>query len=151
MSVVFSADGRRLASASADQTIRLWDPRTHRQIGRPLRGHTALVNSVAFSRDGGTLASASVDHTVGLWDVRAHKMGSPLRGHTGPVESVAFSPDGRALASGADDHTIRLWDRILWRSFAELQSEVCGLVGSGLSKAEWTQYAGGIPYRRSCP
>ena len=47
--------------------------------------------------------------------------------------------------------TLRLWNRLLWRNLAELQDEVCSLAVSGLSKAEWEQYAAGVPYRNSCP
>jgi WD40 repeat protein len=68
-SVAFSPDGKTLASASADNTIRLWDVASHQALGAPLTGHTNWVRSVAFSPDGKTLASASADNTIRLWDI----------------------------------------------------------------------------------
>jgi WD40 repeat protein/energy-coupling factor transporter ATP-binding protein EcfA2 len=148
----FSRDWHTLASPTLDNDIELWDVRKHRNRGAPLPGHTDTVESVAFSPDGRVLASGSDDKTIRLWDVPANKpLGTALIGHTDFVTSVAFSPDGRTLASGSDDGTVRLWDKLLWRNFAELQTEVCKLVGSGLSTAEWAQYAGGVSYAQSCP
>jgi hypothetical protein len=110
-SVTFSPDGKTLASASFDETIRLWDVASRQQLGAPLTSHTDRVMSVAFSPDGKTLASASFDKTIRLWDVASRQqLGAPLTGHTALVTSVAFSPDGKTLASASADKTIRLWD-----------------------------------------
>jgi WD40 repeat protein len=96
--VAFSPDGRRLASASHDRTVKVWDALTGQEI-RTLQGPD-YVNSVAFSPDGRRLACAATDPTVKVWDAQTGQEVLTLRGHTNSVFSVAFSPDGRRLASG---------------------------------------------------
>ncbi|MCB5167423.1 trypsin-like peptidase domain-containing protein [Streptomyces bambusae] len=108
-SVTFSPDGRTVASAGSDGTVRLWDAATGK-IRTTLAGHTDTVFSVAFSPDGRTLATGSADRTARLWDVKSGKTRSTLSGHSYKVNSVAFSPDGRTLATGSADRTARLWN-----------------------------------------
>ncbi|MGW2960552.1 nSTAND1 domain-containing NTPase [Streptomyces sp. NPDC001220] len=113
----FSPDGKTLATAAYDRTVRLWDvsdPTRPKALGKPLYGHTSWVSSAVFSPDGKTLASAGDDGTVRLWNVsdpkRPAPLGTPLSGHDGTIYLVAFSPDGKTLAAADEDHTVRLWD-----------------------------------------
>jgi WD40 repeat protein len=70
--VAFSPDGRRLASASHDQTVKLWDSATGKEL-LAFKGHTDSVVHVVFSPDGQCLASASYDKTVTLWSAATAK------------------------------------------------------------------------------
>ncbi|MBG6067016.1 nSTAND1 domain-containing NTPase [Micromonospora ureilytica] len=116
LSVTFSPDGRLLASAGPDGTVRLWDPITRQAVGAPLTGHTNEATTVAFSPDGRLLASAGSDGTVRLWDpITRQAVGAPLTGHTGAVTAMTFSPDGRLLATAGDDRTLRLWTTATWQ------------------------------------
>jgi WD40 repeat protein len=108
-SVSWSPDGKTLASASADTTVKLWEAGTGKEQAT-LKGHTAAVSSVSWGPDGKTLASASFDKTVRLWDVATGKEKDTLKGHTRGVLSVSWSPDGKTLASASFDKTVRLWD-----------------------------------------
>ena len=113
-SVAFSPDGNTLASASWDQTVRLWNVETE-QLLHTLTGHTDTVMSVTFSLDGQTLASGSWDGTIRLWNPHTGKLKRTLTDDMGGVGSVVFSPDGKMLANGSADQTIRLWNTTTWQ------------------------------------
>lgn len=109
-SVAWSPNGK-LATGSADGTVRVWDPETGSLLLTPARLHTDIVWSVAWAPDGQSFASGSRDNTVIIWNASTgNPIGKPLIGHTQEVYSVAFSKDGDILASGSADHTTILWN-----------------------------------------
>jgi WD40 repeat protein len=106
--VDYSSDGRILASAGSDNTVRLWDAQMGAQIGLLAR-HTANVLAVKFSPDGHMLASCGDDDTLRLWDVHTQRqIGKTMEGWN----SVAFSPNGRTVAATTKGihPPVRLWD-----------------------------------------
>ena len=105
-SVSFSPDSKIIASGSADNTVKLWNVSTGKEI-TTLKGHSAIVFDVSFSPDGKTIASAS--DTVKLWDISTGKEIKTFKGHPSVVSSVSFSADGKTIAS-ASDKTVKLWD-----------------------------------------
>jgi WD40 repeat protein len=135
--VAISPDGRTLASASDDKTVKLWDVASRREVAT-LRGHRGRVLSVAFSPDGTLLATGSGDTTIKLWDVRTwREAGTPkawgwspstLMGHTEQIQALAISPDGKILASGSWDKTIKLWDVAARREVASLRGHAAPVI-----------------------
>jgi len=109
LSVAISPDGKLLASASDDQTIRLWDLSSNSNLAT-LTGHRGAVKAVAFSPDGTILASGSTDETVKLWDVASRKLLSELTNHAYPVTALAFLPDSKRLAVSTEGPSLKLWD-----------------------------------------
>ncbi|WP_445253144.1 nSTAND1 domain-containing NTPase, partial [Nostoc sp. 106C] len=105
-SVSFSPDGKTIASASGDKTIKLWS--LDGKELKTFKGHSDSVWSVSFSPDGKTIASASSDKTIKLWSLDGKEL-KTFKGHSDSVWSVSFSPDGKTIASASSDKTIKLW------------------------------------------
>jgi WD40 repeat protein len=138
-SLAFSSDGKYLASASYDGTIKIWDAAmlqeeanaekkmmgvvqgiwnivtgSHRSLFRSLKGHKDQVGTIAFSPNSKLLASGGIfDRNIIIWDVpvRGRVVTTRLlRGHTGGVTCVSFSNDSTLVASASVDKTVKIWD-----------------------------------------
>ncbi|MBD2524777.1 AAA-like domain-containing protein [Nostoc sp. FACHB-133] len=108
MAVDVSPDSSLIASASIDNTVKLWR-RDGTEVAT-LKGHKGAVRAVDFSSDGQILASVGEDGTIKLWKLDGTLL-KTFKGHTASVWGVAFSPDGQFLASASWDATVKLWKR----------------------------------------
>jgi WD40 repeat protein len=116
----FSPDGARIVTASWDQTARIWNAATGKEIA-VLRGHESDVYSAAFSPDGMRIVTASEDKTARIWDAATGKEVAVLRGHEDAVNSAAFSPDGTRIVTASHDKTARIWDATTGKEIAVLR------------------------------
>ncbi|MBA2306682.1 WD40 repeat domain-containing protein [Candidatus Dependentiae bacterium] len=107
--ILFSPDGNSALTGSEDDTARLWDVKTGKQL-HILKGPISHIISIAFSPDGNTVVTGSNDRTARLWDIKTGQQLKELKGHTTDVKSLAFSPDGNTVITGSEDMTARLWD-----------------------------------------
>jgi WD40 repeat protein len=149
-SAVWSPDGRWIASASVDQSIKIWDTASMINKESPrlpitLAGQNDALWTVAFSPDGRRVAASGDDGAVRVWDVSAILAAEPERltvdaplrtiiGHTSAVNAVIFSPDGRRIASAGDDGTVRIWEAATGQELLSLKGHVSPVTSVAFSR-----------------
>ncbi|XP_066924910.1 notchless protein homolog 1-like [Clytia hemisphaerica] len=106
--VQFSPNGRFLASASFDKSVKLWDG-TNGKFISAFRGHVNEVYQISWSADSRLLCSGSADSTLKVWNLKTKKILCDLPGHADKVFAVDWSPDGERVASGGKDKVLKMW------------------------------------------
>lgn len=130
--VTFPRDSRRLASATCDKMVKIWDASSGECL-QTLEGHSSSVHSVAFSYDSTRLASMSYDGTVKVWDANSGNCLSTLHSHSAGVWLLVFSHDLAWLASVAasDNKTVKIWNSTSGEGLSTVEGhddeEICSL------------------------
>jgi WD40 repeat protein len=148
-SASFSVDGKRVVTASDDNTARVWDLSDTKPVSTVLSGHQGWVYSASFSADGMRVVTASSDKTARVWDLSgAAPVSTVLSGHQDWITSASFSADGKRVVAAssdgtaiihpvpADDELVALARRSITRCLTVNQMEALGLPVVQMMKEE---------------
>lgn len=129
---VFSSDGTKVVTASADKTARVWDAGEGKEVA-VLRGHEEEVITAALSPDGSRVLTASWDGSARVWDAATGIELVVLRGHTQSVRTATFSADGARVVTASGDKTARVWNSRNGEALAVLRGHKSAVVQAVLS------------------
>ena len=131
-SATYSPDGRRIVTASEDNTARVWEANSGRLLA-VLTGHRARVWSATYSPDGRRIVTASWDNTARVWEADSGRRLAVLTGHGERVWSATYSPGGHRIVTASLDNTARVWEADSGRLLAVLTGHADSVVSATYS------------------
>lgn len=140
----FSPDSKSIAFNGTKNTLRIVDIGTSRDVLR--LPHPDTVTALAFSPDGEFVATACRDFSARVWSTSSVRELARLK-LGGVASDVAFHPDGKLVAVASSDRTARIWR---WRVFDDVAPLVCSRVQRNLTREEWSEHCGDLPYHETC-
>ena len=123
--IAFTADGSRVATASADRTARVWDAASGQEL-LAMRGHSAALVAVAFGPES-SITTTSQDGSARVWDAAVTR-------HTTRASAMALSADEKYLAVASHDGAMRVWDMKSAGAIRELRGEPGPVIGIAFAK-----------------
>lgn len=125
-SACYSPDGKRIVTASWDETAMVWDVETGACLAT-LAGHGGEVVGARFSADGTRILMASRGRTAQVWDTAAGKSLVTLSAFEGGITSAEFSPDATRIATTSLDKLVRIWDSVTGKCLVTFPGHTAGV------------------------
>src|SRR5438552_4180302 len=126
--IAWSPDGKTLATAGFDNTVRLWDAATRKEI-KKYEGHSKLVLAVAIAPQGKQIPSGSLDNTAKIWDYPSAEPARRIAGHPAALEALALKPDGKQFATSAGK-SVKVWDLATGAAVKDLAGHSASVVSA---------------------
>ena len=145
--ISFAPNGRWVATASIDRTVRIWDARDGKSMATFFGGHRDWIRTIDYRPDGSRLCSGGDDGAIRLWDMQKGRRMHHLHGHKGWIHCVSYSGDGALIASGGADGQVCIWQvetMELVCKYGPFSSAITSVTFDPMGKWLAIAYAGGI-------